>query len=141
MACSRHLNLNQLPIVCVNVDGYYEPFREMLNRAYEDELIKLSPEEIVHFASSAEEAIRWVEAVKCEGSGMMKPISTRQKKSLIMRSSFFSAAAYQNDRSSFSSLNGDKNGNSKDANLLWYKLGLSFVVGTAVGALIVSRGR
>mmetsp|Transcript_45732 Transcript_45732/g.51172 ORF Transcript_45732/g.51172 Transcript_45732/m.51172 type:complete len:115 (-) Transcript_45732:147-491(-) len=61
MACARHLNLNQLPIVCVNVDGYYEPFREMLDRAYYDELISLPPNEIVNFVSSAEEAIRFVE--------------------------------------------------------------------------------
>jgi len=61
MACARHLNLNQLPIVCVNVDGYYEPFREMLDRAYYDELISLPPNEIVNFATSAEEAIMFVE--------------------------------------------------------------------------------
>jgi len=61
MACARQLNLNQLPIVCVNIDDYYEPFRDMLDRAYYDELIRLPPHEIVHFASSAEEAIRFVE--------------------------------------------------------------------------------
>jgi len=61
MACSRHLKLNVLPIVCVNVDGYYEPFREMLQRAWKDGLIHLPPEEIVQFAPSAEDAIRFVE--------------------------------------------------------------------------------
>lgn len=66
MACARHLNLNTLPIVCVNVDGYYEPFREMLNRAYADELIRLPPHEIVQFASSAEDAIRFVEGEMVE---------------------------------------------------------------------------
>jgi hypothetical protein len=50
-----------MPIVCVNVEKYYEPFREMLERAYEDELIKSKPEEIVYFASTVEEAIQWVE--------------------------------------------------------------------------------
>jgi len=33
----------------------------MLDRAYYDELISLTPNEIVNFASSAEEAIRFVE--------------------------------------------------------------------------------
>lgn len=61
MACARHLNLNQLPIVCVNVDGYYEPFREMLHRAYKDKLIHLPPDQIVRFASGAEDAVRFVE--------------------------------------------------------------------------------
>lgn len=65
MACARHLNLNQLPIVCVNVDGYYEPFRKMLHRAYADKLIHLPPNDIVRFASGAEDAVRFV-----EGQGM-----------------------------------------------------------------------
>lgn len=65
MACARHLNLNQLPIVCVNVDGYYEPFQQMLHRAYADKLIHLPPDEIVQFASGAEDAVRFV-----EGQGM-----------------------------------------------------------------------
>jgi hypothetical protein len=68
MACARHLNLNQLPIVCVNVDGYYEPFREMLHRAYKDKLIHLPPDQIVRFASGAEDAVRFV-----EGQGMVEP--------------------------------------------------------------------
>ena len=66
MACARHLNLNQLPIVCVNVDGYYEPFKEMLHRAYADKLIHLPPDQIVRFASGAEDAVRFVEGQKME---------------------------------------------------------------------------
>jgi hypothetical protein len=61
MACARNIGLTKLPIVCVNVDGYYEPFKMMLNRAYEEELTKLQPQEIVHFAATAEDAIRWIE--------------------------------------------------------------------------------
>jgi len=61
MACARHLELNTLPIVCVNVDGYYEPFREMLHRAYEDKLIRMEPEQIIWFADTAEDAVRFVE--------------------------------------------------------------------------------
>lgn len=68
MACARHLNLNQLPIVCVNVDGYYEPFRQMLYRAYADKLIHLPPDEIVRFASGAEDAVRFVEGQGMEDS-------------------------------------------------------------------------
>ena len=68
MACARHLNLNQLPIVCVNVDGYYEPFKEMLHRAYADKLIHLPPHEIVRFASNAEDAVRFVEGQKLDES-------------------------------------------------------------------------
>jgi predicted Rossmann-fold nucleotide-binding protein len=66
MACARHLNLNKLPIVCVNVDGYYEPFREMLRRAYSDKLVHLPPDDIVRFASGAEDAVRFVEGQSME---------------------------------------------------------------------------
>lgn len=61
MACGRNIGLHALPIVCVNVDGYYEPFQAMLQRAYDDQLTKLPPHEIVHFEDSAEAAVRWVE--------------------------------------------------------------------------------
>eukprot|EP00527_Entomoneis_sp_CCMP2396_P005993 CAMPEP_0198139312 /NCGR_PEP_ID=MMETSP1443-20131203/2651_1 /TAXON_ID=186043 /ORGANISM="Entomoneis sp., Strain CCMP2396" /LENGTH=312 /DNA_ID=CAMNT_0043801417 /DNA_START=29 /DNA_END=964 /DNA_ORIENTATION=- len=61
MACARNIGLTKIPIVCVNIDGYYEPFRQMLDRADKDKLIKLKPEEIVHFVNSAEEAVQWCE--------------------------------------------------------------------------------
>lgn len=61
MACARHIKLNDLPIVCVNVEGYYDPFREMLHRAYEDKLIVMEPDAVVWFADSVEEAVRFIE--------------------------------------------------------------------------------
>jgi predicted Rossmann-fold nucleotide-binding protein len=75
MACARHLNLNKLPIVCVNVDGYYEPFRDMLHRAYSDKLIHLPPDDIVIFASGAEDAVRFV-----EGQDMEEVATRNQRK-------------------------------------------------------------
>lgn len=119
MACARHLNLNPLPIVCVNVDGFYEPFRTMLQQAWSDELIKLPPEDIVHFAPSAEEAVRWIETEKgrqdcieddvpaasstaTESSSQRTISSRRNNISFLQKSSFFSASSYQNaGRTSF----------------------------------------
>jgi predicted Rossmann-fold nucleotide-binding protein len=88
MACARTLGLVQLPIVCVNVDKYYEPFRAMLHRAYEDELIKLRPEEIVHFASTVEEAVRWIEMEVEKSAGKDKKTFDRRS-SELNRSSFY----------------------------------------------------
>lgn len=61
MACARNIGLTNIPIVCLNVDGYYKPFQEILQRAAKDKLIKLQPQEIVHFADTAVEAIAWIE--------------------------------------------------------------------------------
>jgi len=61
MACARNIGLSTLPIVCVNVNGYYDDFRNILERAWLDKLTKLQPEDILHFEDTAEAAVRWVE--------------------------------------------------------------------------------
>jgi len=71
MACERHLQLHTKPIVCVNVDGYYEPFRQMLERAWADKLIKHPPHTVVEFAASAEDAVRYVEGLPMTGKGTL----------------------------------------------------------------------
>ena len=63
-ACARNIGLSSTPIVCVNINGFYDPFRVMLQRAWDDKLTKLRPEQIIHFADSAQEAIEWIEAVQ-----------------------------------------------------------------------------
>ncbi|KAL7529317.1 hypothetical protein ACHAWF_002932, partial [Thalassiosira exigua] len=61
MACARHVGFHSLPIVCVNVDGYYDPFVAMLERAHDDELLYKHPKDILHFERTPEEAVRWIE--------------------------------------------------------------------------------
>eukprot|EP00339_Tiarina_fusa_P001771 CAMPEP_0117026780 /NCGR_PEP_ID=MMETSP0472-20121206/19655_1 /TAXON_ID=693140 ORGANISM="Tiarina fusus, Strain LIS" /NCGR_SAMPLE_ID=MMETSP0472 /ASSEMBLY_ACC=CAM_ASM_000603 /LENGTH=306 /DNA_ID=CAMNT_0004733881 /DNA_START=48 /DNA_END=968 /DNA_ORIENTATION=+ len=125
MACSRHLGLVQLPIVCVNVDGFYEPFQEMLDRAYEDELIKLKPHDIVHFASNAEEAVRWIEAVK-EGRSIPKVSNPARRSSALRKSSFYSPL----------SLNATENDGEEKSSLEFSTLmraGLIFAAGIVAG--------
>ena len=88
MACARHLGLTDLPIVCVNVENYYAPFAAMLDRAYKDELIKLKPNEIVHFASTSLDAVRWIEEQKEKLAARKRDIARRS--SVLKRSSFIS---------------------------------------------------
>eukprot|EP00934_Nitzschia_sp_Nitz4_P008281 Nitzschia sp. Nitz4//scaffold131_size63436//41371//42354//NITZ4_006280-RA/size63436-processed-gene-0.70-mRNA-1//-1//CDS//3329535283//8271//frame0 len=88
MACIRHIGVSKLPIVCVNVQNYYQPFREMLERAYHDKLIKLPPEEIVYFADTAEDAVRWMESAA--GKETAVDPSTYSKRRFDNRMSFFS---------------------------------------------------
>ena len=54
MACARHIGFHSMPIVCVNVDGYYDTFKAILARAHEDELLYKHPHEIVHFEETSE---------------------------------------------------------------------------------------
>ncbi|KAL3935647.1 MAG: hypothetical protein SGBAC_008880 [Bacillariaceae sp.] len=94
MACARHLGLVDLPIVCINVDNYYEPFQKMLDRAHKDELIKLPPAQIVHFAASVQEAVEWceVEVAKNEAKAAKEnPKSFARRSSEWKRSSFYSS--------------------------------------------------
>ncbi len=81
MACARHIGFHALPIVCVNVDGYYENFKSILMRAHEDELLYKHPEEILHFEESAEAAVKWIESY--HASEAMKP--EQEQKKVIQR--------------------------------------------------------
>ena len=54
MACARHIGFHSIPIVCINVDGYYDPFRAMLSRAHADQLLYKDPFDILHFEETPE---------------------------------------------------------------------------------------
>lgn len=64
IACGKQVGFNNLPIVCVNVDGYYNDFQNMLKRAHSDGLLYMDPDDIVHFENTSELAIHWIEK-KC----------------------------------------------------------------------------
>ena len=66
MVCAKNLAFNDMPIVCVNVNGYYEPFRAMLDRAYSDKLLRNKPETILHFEPTSLDAVKWVEMIVVE---------------------------------------------------------------------------
>ena len=82
MACARQLGLTKLPIVVVNVDKYYEPFRLMLERAWEEKLAKLPADEILHFEDTAEGAVKWIEAIQ----GVEGPAAALLKRTAALRS-------------------------------------------------------
>jgi hypothetical protein len=112
MACARTLGLTTLPIVVVNADGYYESFKQMLDRVWLDQLLKLKPEEIVHFVSTAEDAVKWVEEqgkVKLDG---LQP-KLRKRESALKKSSFMDSPSLANWFSRLSS------GASSDGAVAW----------------------
>ena len=61
MACAKNIGLVDLPIVCVNVDGYYDSLGQLFHRGSQDGLIKLMPHDILRFESTAAAAVQLVE--------------------------------------------------------------------------------
>jgi hypothetical protein len=140
MACARNIGLTNLPIVVVNVDNYYENFKQMLDRACKDELIKVKPEEIVHFVPSAEGAIKWIEA---QGKAKLDGLQPKLKKraSALKRSSFMDSPSIQGwfRGLSFSSHGESAEGESGDSTFSLPSWALPFVAGIAIGATIGAR--
>jgi len=142
MACARNIGLTNLPIVAVDVDGYYENFKQMLDRAYLDKLIKLKPEEIVHFVPTAEAAIRWVEAQgKAKLDGLQPKLKRRA--SVMKRSSFMDSPSigswFRRASSGGSDEVSDAEGNRRTSSLSLPGWALPFVAGVAIGATIGAR--
>jgi hypothetical protein len=94
----------------------------MLEKAYEDQLIKLKPHEIVHFASTPEEAIGWIESEMESHSKVGIPKIAR-KSSTVNRSSFYSAAPLED-------------GDTVVPLSPWSRLGLTFAAGLACGVAL-----
>lgn len=91
MACLRKLGLGlSLPICCINCNGFYGPFRAMLQRAYEDQLLDQTPDEILHFVDSAESAVRWVE----QNAQLQPKATTAVNRSNVLRKSSFLGGDY-----------------------------------------------
>lgn len=130
MACARHLGLVNLPIACINVDNYYQPFQDMLDRSYQDRLIRLKPSEIVHFANSVQEAVEWceVEAAKNQQQDHKKKLDRRS--SALNKSSFYSAPP-MNDSNRSAKSNSRKGFRQRHA-----ELGLAVTGGIFLGASV-----
>ena len=128
MACARNLGLTNLPIVCVSVDGYYDSFRNMLDRAFKECLIKNRPEDVVHFVSTAEEAVRWIEMQKHDGGEALPTVKKRT--SVLRKASFLSTPAVFTKSLSFFSSEGD--GEPWSPALIGT---IAFVIGVSVGII------
>jgi hypothetical protein len=139
MACARNIGLSNLPIVVINVDGYYEPFRQMIERACADELIKMKPENLVHFVPSAEEAVVWIEqqSIQNDTSATLQP-KLQKRASVLRRSSFMTSPSVINwFRARSDSIISDEKYESKDYS--WVLLSIPFITGVLVGMTLTKR--
>jgi predicted Rossmann-fold nucleotide-binding protein len=84
MACARHIGFHAMPIVCVNVDGYYDNFKSILVRAHEDELLYKHPDDILHFEETPEAAVKWIETYQESTKQQQKKV-IRKRTSMLKR--------------------------------------------------------
>jgi hypothetical protein len=82
MACARQIGYMKIPIVCVNLDGYYDAFQSILNRAHEDQFLYKHPSEILHFEPDAQSALQWIEDYFEEKGGKIGNKNSQAKKML-----------------------------------------------------------
>ena len=144
MACARHIGFHSMPIVCVNVEGYYDTFKAILKRAHEDELLYKDPHDIVHFEETPEAAINWVEKYCADPNNQhenqQKVIKRRTSMLKRLQSnvgrmqSFFGDDLMGDDTETESQL--DESGGIKYS---WYYHLLVFSAGLSVGLLVASK--
>lgn len=73
VVCERQLGIGiaaegrSCPVVLVNVDGYYDGFVAQCAKSFEEGIIYVDPEKLIHVASTAEEALAYCERACSEG--------------------------------------------------------------------------
>lgn len=142
MACAKQIGLIQIPIVCVNVNGYYDPFQEILERAYRDQFLYKCPSDILHFESTSQDAVDYIERIIYHGikDGRKAPI--KRKRSMIQRM----ASMYNLPFTLFSPSMGfdddDDCENDNVATMRWIPYGVTLLTGIALGFMLrTDKGR
>jgi hypothetical protein len=151
MACAKNLGLMDLPIVCINVDGYYDHLLHLFHRGYNDGLIKVMPHETFRFESTAAAAVKFIESEVLSKKRRTSKASTVQKRSVLRAqgsmigdamgyiSSFVAKGGMLEERLSSSSDNSDvhqKKNASRGLLPIIFPLGspiLTFTVGFGLG--------
>lgn len=148
MACARHVGFHAMPIVCINVDGYYDTFKVILQRAHEDELLYKHPRDIVHFEDTPEAALQWIEAYLADPKkkAMQQKVIKRRSSMLNRMESNLSGSSLTAWRRMASFL-GDENSTShsepRDNSMnagnftTWHNLAV-FSAGLSLGLVIAS---
>lgn len=73
MACHNSVGFGKIPIVVLNVHGFYDGILAQVARAAEDKMLYTSPDDTLHVETTVQGALDWcakkVEALKAEGKG------------------------------------------------------------------------
>jgi hypothetical protein len=93
MACAKNLGLMDLPIVCINIDGYYDHLGHLFHRGYNDGLITVMPHETFRFESTAAAAVKSIESdILSKKRRAFKSISVRRRNVLRAQGSMIGDA-------------------------------------------------
>jgi hypothetical protein len=134
-----------MPIVCVNVDGYYDNFMTILQRAHDDELLYKHPTEIVHFESTSEAAVLWVEQFLADPDNVKKGKEVKRRSYTLKRAESNisgNASAWGRMASFFGDTNVEKQEciNTSHSKALYNNI-LVFVAGLSVGILVATKSQ
>jgi len=79
------LGFKDVPIVCVNVNGYYDSFQQMLERAFADKLIYRPPNDLLGMESTASVSVCGCILLRCVRMSSLLPLAANPPKHHIMR--------------------------------------------------------
>jgi len=139
MACAKQIGLIDYPIVCVNIDGYYDPFYSMLQRAHKDQFLYKHPDEILQFESNSKKAIDFIESFVARkknaeaGTVDSSRNSDVVKQNIVRRTSFMKRMmSTMNVSISFGSCKDEEDLGKGNIFLM---LGVVFTAGLALGSI------
>lgn len=149
MACAKQIGFIQMPIVCVNVNGYYDAFRDILERAYRDQFLYRSPSDILHFENTSQDAVDYIERFIYHGIKGARKAPIKRKRSMIQRMAsmynaplmlFSSSVDFEDDNDDDCS---DEDGIMRDnlAPSRWIPYGVTLMTGVALGFILGNKSK
>lgn len=145
MACAKQIGLIEVPIVCVNVNGYYDPFYEMLERAYRDQFLYKCPSDILHFENTSLDAVDYIEKHIYHGIKGRRKAPIKRKRSIIKRMTsmynlpFLASSSSMDDDDDDDGINGQVQDNIASSS--WISHGVTLLSGIALGFMLRTKYR
>jgi len=87
MICAKGLGLTNIPIVVININGYYDSFLQMMERCYNETLMKLPPKDLLLVVSNSLDAIIYIENYNREKPLKLLGLKDLENKKKIVRTS------------------------------------------------------
>ncbi len=95
VACHNSVGLGKIPIVVINVDGFYDGIIMQVNRTAQDRMLYATPDDTLHVEAGVAGALKWCEAkvaaLEKEGKGSDAVVLQARSTTFIFRKrhSFF----------------------------------------------------